>query len=480
MKRALRWLGAALAVLVAVLVARGMTATSRQITAPPADSLPAFELDAACERLSAVVRLRTVTDSGGGAFAELHDMLADRLPGVRALERRDFPLGALYTWKGSDPTLPPALFLAHADVVPVEAPQTWTHPPFGGVRADGLIWGRGALDDKASLMALLEAASALRSEGFTPRRTLMFAFGHDEETRGQGARQIAAYLAEQGVRAALVIDEGGVITDGLVPGAPGPVALVGIAEKDAINVRLTARDVGGHGSMPPPHTAAGRVGRAVALLEANPFPLRITPAAAAFMDWLAPELPFGARLVLRNRWLFGSLVRARYGATPKTAAQMRTTTAVTMLSGGPKANVLPKQATATINFRLLPGATHEQVLARARQVIGDPQVEVELIESVSAERAFVTDPDGPAFATVQRAIARVFPEVITVPFLVVAMTDARHYAAVSDQILRFAPLRLTAGDTDRIHGTDERISEADYGAMVRFYAQLMRGLQDAS
>ncbi|MCA9560604.1 MAG: M20/M25/M40 family metallo-hydrolase, partial [Myxococcales bacterium] len=286
MKRALKIVGAALLLVAAVLLVRAVTAESRQRSASAAAPLDGFDLDAALERLAAAIRLRTVADAGGGLFDELYILAADGLPPLARLQRRDFPLGVMFTWKGTDPTLEPLLLLAHADVVPVDRPEAWTHPPFGGRRVEGFLWGRGALDDKASLMAQLEAAAWLIGQGFQPKRTVLFAFGHDEETTGKGAAAIADHLEAEGVRAHLVLDEGGMVTQGVIPGIERPVAIVGVAEKDAFSVRLTAEDVGGHASMPPPHTAAGRVGRAVALLEANPWPLEFTPAAEAFMDWL--------------------------------------------------------------------------------------------------------------------------------------------------------------------------------------------------
>lgn len=477
MKRALKILGAALLLLVAALVGRTVTAESRQRTAPAAAPLEGFDLEAALERLASAIRLRTQADAGGGLFDELYVLIADGLPALARLQRRDFPRGVLFTWTGSDPSLEPLLLLAHADVVPVDRPEAWTHPPFAGRRADGFLWGRGALDDKASLMAQLEAAAWLVEQGFRPKRTVLFAFGHDEETAGKGAAAIADHLEAEGVRAHLVLDEGGMVTQGVVPGVERPVAIVGIAEKDAFSVRLTAEDVGGHASMPPPHTAAGRIGRAVALLEANPWPLQFTPASEAFMDWLAPEMPFGQRLALRNRWLLGGAVKSLYAGKPRTAAQVRTTTAVTMLSGGPQANVLPQRATAVVNYRVLPGTSRDAVLERTRQIVKDPRVQVEALPSIPPRRDVMTDPDGPGFRAVQAAINGVFPDAVVVPYLVVGITDARHYTALSDHVLRFAPGWLGPGDTDRIHGTDERIREADYGRMVQFYAHLIRSVQ---
>lgn len=361
-----------------VMSARTAMMRSRQVK-PPAARPIAFDTVAAAERLAAAIRVPTVSREDGPApdsvFAALHEQLAASFPRVHARLRREAVGGSLlFTWAGADTVAPAILLTGHLDVVPVDSGSEgrWTHPPFAGVVADGFVWGRGALDDKGSVLAILEAVEALLAEGFSPARTMLLAFGHDEEISGlRGARRVAALLAERGTPVEWVLDEGGTITHGLVPGVEGPVAVVGIAEKGYANVELVATAADGHSSTPPQHTAIGRLALAVSRLEGDPFPARIA----------------GANLRLLER-----PVLARFTGDPRSAAVVRTTTAVTMVAGGTKANVLPTEARAVVNLRTLPGDSAAAVAARLERVVDDSAVRVRLLPGAS-EASPVTSPE---------------------------------------------------------------------------------------
>lgn len=468
-----------LGALATVMVVRALTVRSRQIDVPAAAIPAGLDPEAAARRLAAAIRIKTVNRDdappAAAAFTALHALLHRAYPKVHATMRREVIAehSAIYTWPGRDPSLAPALFLAHTDVVPIAAPDRWTHDPFAGHIADGYVWGRGAIDDKNSVLGLLEAAELLIAEGFKPRRTLMFAFGHDEETLGQGAAAMAAHFAAQKLRFEVVIDEGGLITEGVAPGVAVPLALVGVAEKGFVNLRLHAYGHGGHSSQPPKHTAVGRVARAIHRLEDQPFPMRIDGASAQMMAWLAPELPFGQRLALRNQWLLDPVIRAIYAEGKATAAALRTTTAPTMVSGSPKANVLPSHATATVNLRLLPGDTVPGVVSRVAGVIDDPKVEIEVLPGHS-EPSPLSDPEAPAFRTVMAAVRAVIPEAVVVPYLTIGMTDARWYVGLSDNVYRHLPVRAGPDDLPRMHGADERVAIAHHAETIRVYVELLR------
>ena len=219
----------------------------------------------------------------------------------------------LYTWEGRRPGAPAVLLMGHMDVVGIE-PGTeggWEHPPFAGERDEEWLWGRGTTDDKCSVIAIFEAVESLLAEGFRPDVTLYLAIGHDEEIGGgQGAASISALLASRGVRLDFVLDEGGAVVTGLLPGVTRPVALVGIGEKGYLNVELVAEGVGGHSSVPPPHTAVGDLAEAVARLEANPLPARLD-TQAGFFAALAPVMGGVGGLALRHADRLGPLVEKR-------------------------------------------------------------------------------------------------------------------------------------------------------------------------
>lgn len=403
-----------------------------------------------------------------GAFPRVHESLARESPDGRAL---------LFTWPGRRPELAPAVLMAHMDVVPVE-PDTedkWTYPPFGGRVADGYVWGRGALDDKAGLMAILEATEALLAEGWQPDRTFLLAFGGDEEVGGtRGAARIAARLTLEGVRPAVVVDEGGFLVEGLLEGVRAPVALLGIGEKGYANIRLTVRGAGGHASVPPREPAAAVLGRALDRLARHPMPTRLEPAAPTF-EAMAPEMGLLARALVANRWLTAPLIRWRLSRQPTTDALIRTTIAPTLLEGSGKENVLPARARALLNVRVLPGDSVRDVVVHVRRVVDDDRVEVTLIGGPFAIEPPPVSPDsGAAYEALRRAVAASFPEAIPVPYLLFAATDSRWFAPLTPHIYRFRHLRLEPGDAARIHGTDERIAVQDHLRGIGFWRRLIR------
>lgn len=432
-------------------------------------------------RLAESLRFRTLSHQDPEAldpapFRALHVYLARAFPRTHASLTRErvSELSLLYRWPGSEPELAPLLIAAHLDVVPVED-EDWTHPPFAGEIADGFVWGRGALDDKAGVLASLEAVEGLLAEGFTPRRTVYLAYGHDEEVGGDaGASEIADLLAGRGVEAALSLDEGMAIVDGSMLGIDAPVAVFGVAEKGYVTLRLRCRASGGHSSTPPPQSALGCLARAILVLEENPFPASLEGVPARMLDALAPHLPWSARIAVQARWLLSPLVVSQLERNPATAAMLRTTTAVTMAEAGTKENVLPREATATVNFRVAPGERGAGVRARVEELL-EP-----LVDEVEVETVRVTEPspvsssDGPAWELLRGALEEVAPEAVMAPGLVVGGTDSKHYARVAEESYRFTPYRLGEGDVARIHGVDERIAVSNYLELIRFYRTLVK------
>ncbi|BCR03631.1 peptidase M20 [Desulfuromonas versatilis] len=483
-------MGAAFVLFFLLILALGGVSLYRaaRFTAPPiprpSSGAAPLRGEPAAQRLAGALRFATLSDRDPGRldaepFRRFQAFLESSFPRVYAaleLERVN-QLSLLFTWRGSDESQLPILLMAHQDVVPV-APGTegdWSHPPFAGAVADGYVWGRGALDVKSGLMGIFEAVEALLAEGWRPPRTVYLAFGHDEEVGGaQGAAKIAALLGARGVRLALVLDEGGAVLEDGLPGVPGPLATVGVAERGFVNLELTARGRGGHASMPGSDAAISVLSRALVRLERRPF-----VADPGFLidtyRHLAERLTPGYRLLFANLPLLGPLVTQRLGATPKLNAGLRTTVAPTMVSGGVQANVLPGQATANLNIRIFPGQSVAGVLERVRRVVADPRVEVRQV-GPSSEPSPVSDSRGRAFGVLGEVIRQASgdPDLPVAPYLVVGATDSRYYAPLAENTFRFLLNRLGNGDFQRIHGTDERISVANYAQVVAFYAQVLR------
>src|SRR5881275_143510 len=430
-------IAAALVVLAAVLIIRTNRFQSRQLAVEP---IPPLLLDttAAVERLAGALRFRTIsnqdsTQFDAAEFRRFQDYLRTSFPRLHARLGREITGGfsLLYEWRGSDTTLKPILLMAHQDVVPVEpgTESRWTEPPFAGRIAGGYVWGRGALDDKGSLVGTLEAVEHIIAADAKPRRTVYLAFGYDEEVGGRrGAAHIAELLASRNVHPELVLDEGGALTTGLVSGISAPVALVGIAEKGYVTVALTAQAEGGHSSMPPDETAVGMLAVGITRLEQHQMPRAIRGPTAAMFDYLGPEMPFGPRLVIANRWLLGGLLARKFGATPQGNAMLRTTTAPTVLQAGVKENVLPSSARALVNFRILPGDSVEGVVEHVRRAVHDSRVSVEPLPGTMTNASGVTSVDAEPFQLLARTIRQVVPGAVVTPWLVVGGTDSRYYA----------------------------------------------------
>ena len=439
--------------------------------------------DAAAARflanLSAAVRLPTVSSIEGvdaGVFGEFRAMLERAYPLVHSrLDRETIGTHTLlFTWRGSDPAVPPFLLMAHQDVVPVESgtEADWEHPPFSGTVVDGHLWGRGAMDDKASLIGILEAVEALLSEGFTPGPTIHVLLGHDEEVGGErGAAAVAARFGERGERFAFVLDEGGAVVSDVLPGVP-PLALLGVGEKASLDVEVTAVGEGGHSSMPPAHTTVGRLALAVRAIEDNPMPARLG-AQRAFLETVARVMRGPRAVLLRNLDWTGRVVERVLAKTPHTNALIRTTAAATMIRGGVKSNLLPQEATAIVNFRILPGDTASAVLDHVRSVVGDG-IKVRAVDfGATSDPAPPSSTDSTGYRLIASTIAETFPRVTITPWILLGATDSRYFAPVADGVYRFAPFTAAMSDLSRIHGTGERLAVADAGPAVAFYRRLI-------
>ncbi len=484
MKKIVLVILACFSLLIVSMLAKTVTLSSRQMSI---EATPDISIDRqrAAQRLSRAVRLKTVShqdtaQTDTAAFRALHELLREMFPMTHRHLKREVVnnLSLLYTWQGSRGGIKPIMLLAHLDVAPVAdgTLNDWTHPPFEGQIADGFVWGRGTMDNKLGVMGILEAVEALMAEGFEPERTIYLAFGHDEEVGGgkQGASKIADLLKSRHVSAEWILDEGGLILSGAMPGLDRPVALPGIAEKGYVTLELSVQTAGGHSSMPPARTAIGILANAVANLEQNPFPASYDGIPANMFAYIAPEMPFGMKFLFSNSWLLSPLIKSQLQKVPSMNAMLRTTIAPTVIQAGIKENVLPQKARALVNFRIYPGDTLDDVLSHVKKAVDDPAVRIEPTHRGHNDASPVTDTDSEHFRNLQKTIHQVFPDAIVAPFLMVAGTDTKNYTGLSDNIFRFLPLRVTNEDLKRIHGTNERVDSEDYEKLIQFYAQVIR------
>jgi len=385
----------------------------------------------------------------------------------------------LFTWIGKDPNLKPVLLMAHMDVVPI-VPGTekdWRHAPFSGDIAEGFVWGRGTIDDKGQLIPILEAADFLAASGFQPQRTIMFAFGQDEEVGGgKGNAMIAKALAARGAHFAWVLDEGSSIMNEPYPGVRHPVAFVANAEKGYLSLELTAHGEGGHAARPSRDLALPRLSSAILSVVGHPFVSDLDDIQRAKIAMIAPYASFRDRLMLANLWLMKPFVLSKMEAVPDSAATLHTTISPTVMNAGIKENVIPPTARAIINFRLHPRDTIESVNAHVKESVDDPKVDITEREETLSEATKAVDTSSPAFTYLANAITATFG-VPVAPEIMTGATDSRHYVPIADAVLRFRPLRTELSDLARVHGTNERVAVSDLGPAVAFYMRLIQNLK---
>jgi len=465
--------------LLLVLVARALLVRERSFvvkTPPPV----VIDAASAAKKLSGAVRIKTIAcdDISGRdmkAFRDFARYLGRAFPAVHRVMTREAAGGAslLYRWHGRDTAMKPALFCAHIDVVPVESGtgDQWRYPPFSGAIKEGSVWGRGTLDIKNQLVALLEAAELMIEQGFVPERDIYFAFGHDEETRGnEGADVMAAMLKERGVSLEYVLDEGANVLDNAGGGIKRPVAFIGIAEKGFVNVHISARGAMGHSSMPPMHTAAGRIARAVAAIESKMRPPVMTRPVLEMIRALAPAMPLAHRVIMANLWLLLPVFKRVWGRTQSGSAYLRTTAAPTMLLGSNAPNVLPQSASAVVNARIIHGESSASLRSHLEKAVNDRVVTFEMRQVY--EPSSVSPADSPAFNSLAGVIKALWPHAVIVPCLVTGGTDARKYEGLTDCVYRFTPVRLESCELDQVHGTNEHISLKNIEDSIMFYTAM--------
>jgi carboxypeptidase PM20D1 len=474
MKKIIYTLLAIVGVLVTILLFNTLSLSSKQVASEAIQKIAIS--NEVYSNLSKAIQYQTISYSEDAipdstAFYGFHRFLSETFPLVHEnlILEKISEYSLLYTWKGADKDKKSIILMSHQDVVPVDQPTLadWEAGPFEGKITDTDIIGRGTLDDKGSLMALLESVELLLKESFVPAQTIYLAFGHDEEVGGvNGASKIAQLLKERGVKASMTLDEGGFLADGLVPGIDKTVAIVNLAEKGFASFRLIVETKGGHSSAPPKENTIGMLAKAIVDLEANQLPYTLVEPINYQLDYIGAELPFLKKVAFANPWLFKKPILEGLNA--------HTTTAATIIEGGIKNNVIPTVAEATINFRILPGETIASVKEHIENTIST-KIKVEPV-------GFLTNPspvskiDSEAYKSLEKTIRSVFPESVVVPGLVGGGTDARYFYEVSDDVYRFYPIRLAPDSMTRFHGIDEKIDKENYKEIIEFTYQLIKQL----
>ncbi|KAL3459368.1 hypothetical protein BJX64DRAFT_291342 [Aspergillus heterothallicus] len=459
------------------------------------------------------------SDPRWNIFYEIEDYIKTVYPTIFSTVSLDHANthGLIITWKGSLPpaTAKPILLLAHQDVVPVlpETVSEWTHPPYEGYFDGEKIWGRGATDDKGYMISLLESLDLLIQSGFKPKRTVILAFGCDEEISGENCgRPIADLLHERygddGIY--LIIDEGSV---GIQREFNASFALVSVAEKGYLDIGIEVSGSGGHASNPPEHNVIGILSEIVTEIEQNPFQGRVTTANpmfgflecaavhapdSSFPDSLRSKLSqVASRDANAERNLAKELDHLRY--------YFRTSQSVGKINGGLKINAIPELASAMVNLRLAVETsvatvqTHYEALispiakrhnmtlsgfsSSPPSLSSNPR-KITLSSVDALEPAPVSPVSADAFRVLSGTIKRTLKpleddqELIVSPYLMPANTDTKFFWALSKNIYRFTPINLVE-NLNRAHTVDEFIRAAEFVREPLFFATLVLNADDA-
>jgi len=396
------------------------------------------------------------------------------------LEKKYLGETLLLKWQGEASDLNPILLTGHYDVVPVreDANSIWQENPFSGKIDDYYIWGRGALDDKSGVIAILEAVDYLLAQDFIPKRTIYLSFGHDEEIGGRrGAGKVAEFLINQGVELEWTLDEGSFLLKDIIPGVDKPVAVINVAEKGSLTIEVIAKAEGGHSSMPSSNSSVGYLAEALLKLEDNPIPGKLEGISLRLFDEVSKQMPFQYKILFANLWLFEPVINSFLSNSPTMNAVIRTTTAPTMLSASNRLNVLASEAVGTVNFRLHPRDNPEKIVNFVKDLISNENIEVKKLGAGTLASS-VSDWNTYGYKAISNSVREVYGDIIVAPGLMVGGSDSKHYAKAAKNSYRFNPFPLSANELSGLHGIDERIKKDDFLNGIRSYIKIIQSGAD--
>ena len=464
----------------AVLLLLVGIAVLRTLCTPKKSSPWTPSSDAARERtyaelLAKMVRYETVSHKGQiqrEKFLGFHRVLEDLFPLVhRNLEKTEIDGSLLFHWKGKSGERPVVL-MGHQDVVPAEG--EWQHPPFSGDIEDGKVWGRGSADTKCSVMAFFEAVEELLAEGYVPEQDVYLSASNTEEIGGDGCPKLVRELENRGVKPFLVNDEGGSVVTEPMAGIKGNFAMIGVLEKGQGNLQIAARSGGGHSSYPPKNSPIVRLSKFICELDRHsPMRSRMNRQAEEMFEKMAPYGPFWMRLLFGNLWLFRPLLVALMPSiSPQAAALLRTTVAPTMQTGSDGCNVLPQEATVTLNLRFIPHQDMEESVAAVRKIAEKYDLEVRILDAYPSCEP--VDSDSEAFRLIEEVVGEVFPGLPVIPYVMTGGTDARFYQRICPDCIRFSPVVYGPAQMKGMHGLNENLDTNSLPGAVDYYKTLIR------
>lgn len=428
------------------------------------------------DNLSRMIRMETIScyeELQIEKYLKFQNLLKELFPNIFAVcELNEFDGSFLLKWNGKNEDLNPIMFMNHQDVV--SADGEWIHDPFGGEVIDGKLWGRGTLDDKGGLWAMLQAADELAAEGYVPQRTIYFESSNTEETTGYGADTISKWMEEQGIVLDMVLDEGGAVMYDPIGGARGTFAAVGVGEKGCAEIKFIARCDGGHASTPGKNTPLVRLGKFMAYVEShNLFDTEMSPTICEMLrrvgGYMGP-----VSVALKDPKKIRHLLAKVLPRLSNTAnALVQTTIAFTMAQGSDARNSIPTVAWVMGNMRYSHHQGQKNSIAAIKKAADKFDLEMEILDP--GFESGLSDFNGYGFKLIEQAVKETLPGVDdTIPYIQTGASDSRYFDRVCNQCMRFMPFKISDEQLESIHGINECIDIECLVPAVDFYRYMMQ------
>ena len=468
---------ALLVLLIAVLVIRALLFKDKTVYVRETDFQ--YEEDDIVNKLGKLIKIPTVShpnkeDMDMEQFDLLIETVKEMYPTVFSkCETSVTPERAIKIKVKGQSNLKPTVLMAHYDVVPVT--DDWSVDPFLGEVIDGKLYGRGTLDTKCTMACALSALELALQKDYVPKNDLYLCFGSNEEVIGDSQYKIVQEFKRQGIRPALVYDEGGAILNGAFPGVKEDTAFLGMGEKAMVNIKLTIESNGGHASTPKKNGPVVRMARAIDKLEKNPMKPNMSATVSELLNVLGRHMPFYFKLIFANMWLFKGLVKKLFVIlSADTRALLTSTFAFTMLNGGNQSNIIPNKVEAIINIRISPFDTVDSIVEHIRKTIKDDQIVITPYDETPtyAECSFKTE----GYNIIKDTVIETYPNTVVAPFLNIGGSDGKFYSEISECVVRFSPFKITNTERAGVHGVDEHIKVETLEKCLEFYERLLTKL----
>ena len=437
--------------------------------------------DSYAQKLSRMIECKTVWSREGeneAQFRRFYEVIDELFPNLAAkAQKLTFGGGCfVYVIEGRN-AKKNIMLMSHHDVV--EGSEDWQTDPFTAVRKEGYLYGRGTIDTKTPLFAELQSVEELLAEGYDFEGiNLYIGSSNNEEVCGDGMVLATAYFREKGIRFYAVVDEGGAITEGQIPGVKCKSAVVAVHEKSRhlflCKAQIDGKGHGGFGGTKD--SAVERMSRFIAEVSGKKdriYKGRFYPEVRATFERHVPYMAFPMNVLFGNMGLFAPVIKKIMMGIPAASAMLSTGLSFTTVTAGDVRDpqIRAKTAQATMFLRCV---REEDLYAGLEKIKAIGEKYGVTIEQTERDYCVPTDFEGEAYKTVETLLHENFPDVAVVPFLLTAGTDARRFSDIADNILRFAPIDLSKKQFATIHAADEHIGIENIGECVVFYKDLIQ------